>query len=213
MEKTLDFLIATGKLKTMKRRGWVLRGIKDPESIAAHTFRMAIMSWVLCCDKRLNVNKVLKMSLIHDLCEVYAGDTTPYDMFFVKDKKKMREILKTWPRLSQAQKEKFFSDKYKKENRGLNKLIEHLPPKIKAEIKGLWDDYEKGITREGRFVRQLDRMENLLQAMEYWKAGEKLEFAPWWVQIEELIDDPVLLELMKDLEKKFHAPNKSAKKR
>ena len=73
MEQLLNFLIEIGKLKKMTRRGWELRGIKNPETIASHTFRMAIMTWLLGEKKKLNLNKILKMSLIHDLCEVYAG--------------------------------------------------------------------------------------------------------------------------------------------
>lgn len=64
--------------------------------------------------------------------------------------------------------------------------------------------YEKGLTPEGRFVRQVDRVENLLQALEYWKKGKRFAIGPWWIQIEELIDDPLLLKFMKALDKKFH---------
>jgi len=188
----------------MKRKGWVLRGIKDPETIAAHTFRMVIMSWVLCCKKRLNHNKVLKMCLIHDLCEVCTGDTTPYDNVLPKNKKQWKEVFNKWPRLTKKQKERLFLRKYKKEDSGLKKLISNLPSTIKGEIKNLWEDYEKGLTPEGRFVRQVDRVENLLQALEYWKNKKNFAMGPWWIQIEELIDDPVLLEFMKTLEDKFH---------
>ena len=204
MENILDFLIKVGELKRIKRRGWVLRGIKDPETIAAHTFRMTIMSWILCCKKKLNLNKVLKMSLIHDLCEVCAGDTTPYDTILPKDKKQWKQILNKWPRLQKRQKEKFFLNKYKKEQAGLKKLIVSLPLNIKKEIHNLWDDYEKGLTAEGKFVRQLDRVENLLQALEYWREGAKFAMDPWWIQIEELIDDPILLEFIHALEQEFH---------
>ena len=204
MEDTLNFLIEIGRLKTTKRRGWSLRGIENPETIAAHVFRTTIMSWVLCCKKNLNSNKILKMCLIHDLCEVCAGDTTPYDNILPKNKKQWKQILNKWPRLTKKQKEKFFLKKYKKENKGLKKLINKLPSALKEEIKNLWEDYEKGLTVEGRFVRQVDRMENLLQALEYWKKKKGFAISPWWVQIEELIDDPLLLEFADTLEKKFH---------
>ena len=182
----------------------MLRGIKDPETIAAHTFRATIMSWVLCCKKSLNLNKIFKMCLIHDLCEVCAGDTTPYDNFLPKNKKRWQKILSKWPRLTKKQKEKFFLKKYRKEDKGLKKLISKLPPAIKEEMKNLWEDYEKGLTPEGRFVRQVDRVENLLQALEYWKNKKDFAMGPWWIQIEELIDDPILLEFIQALEKKFH---------
>ncbi len=204
MENLLNFLIEVGKLKRIKRKGWLLRKVKDPETIAEHTFRMTLMAWLLCREKKLNINKVLKISLIHDLCEVYAGDTTPYDKILPKDKKKWKEIFNKWPRLPKTKKEKIFLEKYKKEDKTLKKLISKLPPTLKKEITSLWNDYEKGLTHEGRFIRQVDRIENLLQALEYWKKEKNFAIEPWWIQIEELIDDPLLLEFMKVLEKKFH---------
>jgi len=204
MEELLNFFIEIGKLKRKKRKGWMFRGIKEPETIASHTFRMAIISWLLGERKRLNINKILKTSLIHDLCEVYAGDTTPYDKLLPRDKKQWKQIVSKWPRLSKREKEKSFLEKYTKENQALEKLIVKLPSDIKKEIRNLWADYEKGLTKEGRFVRQVDRVENLLQALEYWKKNKQFAIGPWWVQIEELVDDPILLEFLKTLEKKFH---------
>ncbi|XOB42082.1 MAG: HD domain-containing protein [Candidatus Nealsonbacteria bacterium] len=205
MKNILNFLIEVGKLKGIPRKGWVLRGIKNPETIASHTFRIAIMSWLLGREKKININKVIKISLIHDLCEVYAGDTTPYDnKLFSKDKKKWKEITKKWPRFSKEEKEKISQKKYKKENKALEKLILNLSPDLKKEIRSLWNDYEKGLTREGKFVRQLDRVENLLQAMEYWEKDKQFAIEPWWIQIEELVDDPILLKFIKEMEKKFY---------
>lgn len=108
MEDILNFLIKVRKLKRKKRRGWILRSIKDPETIADHTFRMTLMTWLLCCKKKFDVEKILKISLIHDLCEVYAGDTTPYDKIIPKDKKRQKKIFDKWPRLSEKEKKRFF---------------------------------------------------------------------------------------------------------
>lgn len=202
MKDLLNFLVEAGKLKKMPRMGWVLRGIKNPETIADHTFRTALMAWILAEKKKLNIVKVLKMTLIHDLCEVYAGDTTPFDL--ILQKKKGKKIYNEWPRLSKKEKEKFSLNKYKKEDKALRKLVSKLSLPSKKEIIGLWNEYEKGSTHEGRFVRQLDRVENLLQALEYWEKGKKFRIEPWWIQIEELVDDPVLLEFIKFLEKRFH---------
>ena len=204
MKELLNFFIEIGKLKKIPRKGWIFRGVKEPETIASHTFRMAIISWLLGRQKKINTNKILKMSLIHDLCEVYAGDTTPYDKLLPRDKKQWKQIVSKWPRLSKREKEKSFLEKYKKETESLEKLILKLPSDLKKEIRSLWVDYEKGLTREGRFVRQVDRVENLLQALEYWKKNKQFAIKPWWVQIEELVDDPTLLEFLKSLEKKFH---------
>jgi putative hydrolase of HD superfamily len=213
MKNLIKFLIEIGKLKEIKRKGWKLRGIKNPETIAAHSFRMAIMAWLLGKGKKLDINRVIKIALIHDLCEVYAGDTTPYDKLLPKNKEKIKELFNKWPRFPQWQKEKNFFEKYKKESQALRKLTQNIPPSIQKEIRLLWDDYEKGLTPEGRFVRQIDRLENLLQALEYCQRGEKFAIEPWWIQIEELIDIPVLIKFMKALEEEFSSPEDKCTKK
>jgi putative hydrolase of HD superfamily len=205
MEELLDFFIKIGKLKKMPRMGWVINQIKAPESIAAHIFRTAIMSWILGEKKDgLNTEKLLKIALVHDLCEIYAGDTTPYDSILPKDKKKLKELMKTWPRFPAPKKREIALKKHKKEDKALEKLISKLPSRLKKEIKNLWLDYEKGLTPEGRFFRQADRMENFLQALEYWKKYKNPPLGPWWLWAREFFDDPLLLKFMEALDKKFH---------
>ena len=112
--------------------------------------------------------------------------------------------MKTWPRFSNHEKQKRNHQKYQKEKRGLEKLIAKLPFSLKKEIRNLWLDYEHGLTPEGRFFRQADRMENFLQAYEYWKKHKNPPIGPWWLWAREFFDDPILLEFMESLEKKFH---------
>ena len=205
MEELLNFFINIGKLKRMPRRGWVINQIKNPESIAEHIFRTAIMSWILGKEKKgFNSEKLIKMALIHDLCEVYAGDITPYDSILPKSKKKLWELMKIWPRFSNIGRRKRAIDKFKKENKALERLILKLPASLKKEIRNLWLDYEKGLTPEGRFFRQADRMENFLQALEYWKKYKNPPFGPWWLWAREFFDDPLLLKFIKAMDKKFH---------
>lgn len=210
MDKFIDFLIEVGKLKKMERRGWVYRGIKNPETIAEHSFRMAILSWILGTEKKLNIKKIIKMALIHDLCEVYSGDMTVYDrIIFPSDRKKRREIIERLPRFSKKEKEEFYQEKYKKEKQALEKITSTLPPSFKKEIMNLWEDYEKGLTQEGRFVNQVDRIENLLQALEYKEENKETPIRTFWITAKELVDDHVLLEFMDTLDKKFLKKKKS----
>ncbi|MFH1036684.1 MAG: HD domain-containing protein [Patescibacteria group bacterium] len=204
MQELLDFFIEVGKLKRMPRRGWVINQIKNPESIAEHIFRAALMGWLMGEGKGLNIEKLLKMALIHDLCEVYAGDTTPYDAIIPKSKKKLRELMKTWPRFTPAEKKKKVHEKHVREEKSLKKLTLKLPPKIRKEIMDLWEEYECGVSKEGRFFRQADRMENFLQAYEYWEKYKNPPLGPWWLWAREFFDNPFLVEFMDDLEKRFH---------
>jgi len=203
MEELLNFFIEIGKLKRMPRRGWVINQIKNPESIADHIFRAVIMSWILGEKKGLNGEKILKMILIHDLCEVYAGDITPYDPILPRNKKKLAKLMKTWPRFPFSKKRKIAKEKYQKEWRALVKLTAKLSPKLKKEIRNLWLEFRKGLTKEGRFAYQADRMENLLQALEYWKRYKKPPLRPWLWWGREFFDDPLLVKFLNKLDKKF----------
>jgi len=209
MRNLLDFLVKIGKLKRKKRRGWLIHQIKNPETTAEHIFRLAIIVWVIGEKKRLNLEKSIKMALVHDLCGVYAPDLTPYDPLLPKDQKKIIETLKRWPKFTPSLKIEAHKKKYRLENRGLDRLISKLPSKLKSEIKNLWLDYEKGLTKEGRFVKQADKVENLLQGIEYWKKYGKIQHHLLMRWIKEIIDDPVLLKFIETLEKNFFENKKS----
>lgn len=204
MQNILNFLIEVGKLKGRKRRGWLVHQIRNPESTAEHTFRVAIMAWILGKNKKLDLERVLKMALIHDLCEIYALDLTPYDPLLPKNKKKMMEVLKRWPKFTPALKRKKTREKFKMESKALDKLISKLHPNLKIEIKNLWLDFEKGLTKEGRFVKQVDKTESILQGLEYWKKYGKIQHKLWMRWAKEILDEPVLIEFLKTLEKKFY---------
>jgi len=203
MKDILNFLIEVGSLKRKPRRGWLVHQIKNSETTAEHIFRTAIIAWVLGKKKRLNLERVIKIALAHDLCEVYSPDITPYDPLLPKDKKKIKEVLKKWPKFTNNLKIRKYNNKYKSESRALEKLTLKLSPDLKAEIKNLWLDFEKGLTKEGRFVKQVDKVENFLQGMEYWKKHGKIQHRLWIRWIKEILDDPVLLELIGTIENKF----------
>ena len=202
-ENLLAFFSELEKLKDMPRRGWVINDIKNPESIASHTFRASVMAWILSNKKKLNIERVIKTALIHDICEIYAGDTTPYDSLLPKDEKKRKALMRTWPRLTDNEKKRLQEKKFKKEKNALERIIKNLPRELSHEIMHLWLDYEKGLTKEGRFFKQVDRLENLLQAMEYRKKYRKPPKGPWWEWAKEYFDDPVSLEFVDEVEKKF----------
>jgi putative hydrolase of HD superfamily len=206
MNNFIDFFIEVGKLKRMKRRGWVINQIKNAESIAEHSFRVAIMAWLLAEKKKgFDIEKIIKMALIHDICEVYAGDATPYDSILPKNKKDLKKLMKTWPRFSNSEKRELALEKHKKEWQALVKITSKLEPKPRKEILDLWLDYEEGLTKEGRFLNQADRVENLLQALEYWKKTNNPPIGPWWTWAREFFSDPLLIDFIESLDKKFHS--------
>lgn len=210
MKEILNFLIEVGKLKKMPRTGFVWLGIKNPETIAQHCFRVAILNWILGkkVKPRLNLEKIIKMSIGHELCEIYAGDMTPYWGLLPRDSKKRKEILKRWIRLPKKVKEKRDKIKFLKEKKGLQKLIQNLEPRIKKDIFDTWVEYEKMNSREGRFVKQGEKIETLLQALEYWGPEPDTPVFGWWEEVEDLVDNPILLEFLKKIEKRFYKKEK-----
>ena len=78
-------------LKALDRAGWLRIGIASPESVAAHSWGVALAA-LLRCPPELNREKVLVMALIHDLAEVRVGDITPHDGVSRADKRE-RELL------------------------------------------------------------------------------------------------------------------------
>lgn len=211
MKKLLDFFCEVGKLKKIKRKGIMFYGVKDAETTAEHTFRMTILAWILGKIKKLNIEKIIKISLVHDLCEVYAGDITPYDGLLPKDKKERYNFVRKWPRLPVKIKKERYLKKLKKEEESLKKLVKNLPKEMKKEILNLWWEYELGTSKEGMFVRQIDRAENLLEAFNCWQENKKFPTKPWWQHADEVIDDPVILEFVKEIEKEELKYNKRVK--
>ena len=73
-----DNLLEMLELKQLSRTGWVRSGVENPESVAAHSWGMAVLALRLA-PKDLNLERVLSLCLVHDLPEVRIGDLTPHD--------------------------------------------------------------------------------------------------------------------------------------
>lgn len=136
------------QLKQLYRQGWLHKGIslQNCESVAEHSFCVALLALILVdeCSIELDSAKVIRMALIHDLGEIYAGDFTPADNI---DK----------------------NHKYQLEKQSVVKVLSKLPYGFKWIA--LWEEYEKGESAESQFVRQLDRLEMALQASVYEHQG------------------------------------------
>ena len=203
-----------GKLKNTKRLGWILGGTKEEEaeSIADHGFRLAIMAWVFGHKKKnLSMDKVIKMAILHNFPVVNAGDITPYDDFVSRGEAD-KERLSRWPRRSKEEKEKIAAKRRKKEKAALARLTKDLPRELQTEVEELWLEYEHASSEEGRFLKQVDRIEKLIQSIEY-KEENKYQprLDPYWAQLKELLDDPELIKFVEALDRYFYKNEKHAK--
>lgn len=204
MKDILNFLIKIHKLKETVRTGWKIWRISNPETIAEHIFRVSFLAFLLAKKKSLRLKISLQNAISHDLCEVYAGDITPVFYYQNLDvaKKKDREILFKGIRLPEKSKIKYTRLKVRRERKSLLKLVNKLEPSLGKEIFLRWSDYENGITPEGRFIKQIDWIENLIQSLEY--LGPEGSGSGWWEIAEEKVYDPLLLDSLRVIQKKFY---------
>jgi len=151
LENLACFFHLAGKLKLEKRRGWLDRGVRDCESVADHSFRLALMSLVFAERQKLDAGRALKLAIVHDLPEAICGDIA------VRVKEEMQKVSNNEKKLL--------------EESALKREMELLPLDVAREVKALWEEYEARETKEAKLVYELDRLEAIFQAVEYEKAG------------------------------------------
>ncbi len=206
MKDLFNFLVNVGKLKEEGRKGWLFHKIDNPETTADHSFHLALLVWTVGRKKKnIDIEKAIKMALVHDICEVYSPDFTSYDAAGIDENKEIKkeDIGKLEPKGGRPSlKQRIQLEKIKKEmeQEGMNKLLEGLDDDLKKELYNIWEEYEKGETEEGRFVKQADKIINLFQGMEYHKKQKDIDYKLWMQRAKEVIDDPLLLELLKEIE-------------
>lgn len=204
MRGILKFLVEVSRIKSLQRTGWVWLGVKNPETVAEHSFRTAVMAWMLGRGTGLDLERVIELALIHDIGEAYAGDLTPYYGILPKNPQERKRVLGRWIRLPKREKARLAARRVRLEEGALRQLLRPLSPRIQRELFSLWHEYEKGLSPEGKFVKQIDKIEALLQAIEYFGAGPRTPVVGWWEEVEELVDHPVLLKFLQSIESYFY---------
>eukprot|EP00871_Galdieria_phlegrea_P003275 jgi/Galph1/3949/GphlegSOOS_G2640.1 len=170
----LDFFLLCGQLKEEKRRGWVKRGVRGPESVSDHMYRMAMICLTVT-DENLDRNKLVKLALVHDLGEALIGDITPQDGVSAEEKFRLED------------------EAFRKIR---NDYLASLP--IGHEIYMLWKEYETGCTEEAKFVKQVDKLEMLIQAYEYEK-DQQLDLSEFFSSSSTLIQHHNLSNQLEEL--------------
>ena len=163
-------------LKQLYRQGWLQRGVPHArcESVAEHTFGVAVLA-LFIADAHfpsLDAAKVLRMALLHDFGEIYAGDITPADGVSRDDKQRL-------------------------ERQAAQQVFGKLPHG--AAYLELWEEYERGASPEAQFVRQIDRLEMALQASVY-EHQELADLSEFFSSVEQALTAPELQTLLRDLQ-------------
>lgn len=135
MQGIMKFLRHIEQLKNTMRQCWTSEG--KQESVAEHTWRLCMMAMLF--EKQLpnvDITKLMKMCLIHDLAEIIDGDI-PATMIV--------------------------PDKSIKERKNLIILMKPLPSDIQEEILALWDEYEDANSEEAKVAKAMDKLETIMQ--------------------------------------------------
>lgn len=139
------YLYELGQLKHLKRSGWWVAGIKDPETVAEHSFRTAILGYILAQLEGADPLRTTAMCLFHDTQEARLND--------------LHWIGANYVEIKDAEKKAFLDQ------------IGNLPINIKESLDFLMTDFVQGETLEAQIVRDADRLECLIQAREYQAQG------------------------------------------
>lgn len=137
IEQVFDFIIEIEKLKGIDRKSKPV-GLQRFENSAEHSWHVCLCALMLkdYANEKIDINRVIKMLLIHDLGEIDAGDTIVYDSF-TKDVKDA-------------------------ESSGLYRVLNILPEIKQKEYKKLWEEFEFGNTPDAKYAKAIDRVPPLL---------------------------------------------------
>lgn len=161
------------ELKRLYRQGWLKRGIEPghSESVADHSFGTAMLALLLAGRKpfeHLDRDRAMRIALVHELGEVYAGDITPVDGVSAEDK-------------------------HERERASLERVLGALDGA--DELTALWQEFEDGSSAEARFVRELDRLEMGLQAAAYASEGS-VRMEEFFDSARRAVQDPALRTIL-----------------
>ena len=150
ISQQIEFIITLDKLKNIQRRSYLISG-DHTENSAEHSWHIALMAMLLAeySNESIDLERTIRMLLVHDIVEIEAGDTYCYD-----------DVV------NQTQREEKAADQ----------LFNMLPDDQAEMMRALWDEFESGESSESRFAAAMDRLMPLLQSYHTqgkgWKENE-----------------------------------------
>lgn len=135
LKKQLELLMELDRLKSVLRRTRVKSAEKRLENSAEHSWHVALMALLLeeHANEPVDITKVVKMLLLHDIVEIDAGDTFVYDSVASKEQEE-------------------------KELAAAERLFGMLPDEQGQELKNIWFEFEQAKSAEAKFAKALDRL-------------------------------------------------------
>ncbi|HEX5347867.1 MAG TPA: HD domain-containing protein [Pseudonocardiaceae bacterium] len=154
-DRIIGFAYEAGFLKRLPRAGWLLGGVRQPESVAEHSFRVGVLAYVIAAQEGANPDRAAALGLFHDLPETRIGDVPSVGRPYVATKDPHAVIADQ---------------------------VAGLPDELAARIAALIGEHESAktpqATLEARCSRDADKLDCLLQAREYAAEGYT-QLHPW----------------------------------
>jgi len=183
LKNIVEFIFEAGVLKRTPRSGWSLLGISGAESVADHSFRCAVLGYLLAHMEKVDAHRVLVMTLFNDINEARMTDLHKMAQHYV--------------------------DATKAEDKSFDDQVGALPDNMRDELSDMRGDYRAQESKESIVARDCDILECLIQAKEYhehghtsaarfmknashlrtesakqlWKAAEGISVDEWWSRI------------------------------
>jgi putative hydrolase of HD superfamily len=139
------FLYEMGQLKRVKRSGWWIAGVKDPESVAEHSHRTAVIAYLLACLEGGDPGKAILMALFHDMPETRTNDA--------------HRIVRRYVNWEDV------------DRKAVDEQSKRLPDEMAKQMVTLFEEFEKEVSPEAKVVRDADLLECIVQAREYQALG------------------------------------------
>lgn len=145
-----DFFYLVAELKKIPRSGWKNKvGIEHPESVADHSYGIAVMAMVLSDLHGFDTGKIIKMALLHDLAESLTGDFMPGEI--TPENKKVAE------------------------DDAMKEILSKIPQHVADQYMKLWQEYSNHQTKESILLHDVDKLEMAIQAVKYSSEGFSAE--------------------------------------
>lgn len=172
LDKILNFMMEVDKLKRIKRTGWVMAKVKDPESVADHSFSTALLCYIMARELKFDAYKTMLMALTHDLNEVKTGDIAS------RHDEKL-QIMSN-------------KEKNKLEHKNHLKMLSYLGKTERVEFVKLWKELKDQSSKEAKLVKQIDALDYIIQIALYSKEIDRSKFDNFFLTAHKRISDPNL---------------------
>jgi len=163
-------------LKSLYRQGWLQKGITPIkcESVADHIFGVISLTMIFADYYHIDLDmiKLFRMAVIHDVSEIFSGDITPYD-HISKD------------------------EKYNLEKASIVRLFKSIH--LEIEYLKIWEEFERGVSREAQFIQQIDKLEMIVQASIY-ENQESIDLGEFFRSTRESFSNSKIIEIFAELE-------------